>query len=274
MKPYTILFTIFAVIFVGSETNIYACTTSGTPVCDAYVPHTDGCSDEGLDGKNFTTDFYGSCVSHDYCYQKIGRSRLDCDNEFNENMIKSCNDKYLKYESWLPTGEKILEWGFYCSTFFGVPYLCLSEQDVYGWVEVAKDVAEKITELPGYPLCLAAAEAYYLAVRFSDKGKDGYSNYQHMALCHAENLAHSAELELCPVMVSANEANVFSLNNDDVTNTLYMNMLGREPTTQESNESKNLQEKIDWQYLLITELSGRRSKQAALLVPILTLILD
>jgi len=96
----------------------------------------DGCSDEGGNDLNFVTDFEGSCNTHDICYQTIGRSQSKCDSGFRNDMIESCEDKYLRFEAWKKIGEKKLWKLGACWALFG-PYPCQIAyyEDIFGWVD-------------------------------------------------------------------------------------------------------------------------------------------
>ena len=49
---------------------------------------------------DFTYYFQGSCVIHDFCYRKQGRSQLECDNEFLDNMQNQCLSAYSPAGCW------------------------------------------------------------------------------------------------------------------------------------------------------------------------------
>jgi hypothetical protein len=253
-------------------------------ICGPYQPHTDGCSDDIdwigygldvpeilLDGNNGITEFYNSCVSHDYCYQVIGKSQSDCDNSFYVDTVQSCKNKYLKFEAYkIIDYRDVLKTGLYCSAL-GIPYVCdkwVSEA-IWGWVEVSVEFAERTIELPKFPLCMEYANTYYQAVVIG--GEPGYDSYQDNATNYAEKLAYNQQNGYCATSTSPQDVNLFASDNSKAASSLYRNILRREPTSGEIIVIADIQATdSEWQYTLINNLTDQR---VAILVPITNLIL-
>ncbi|MCU7829564.1 MAG: hypothetical protein KZQ85_10905 [Candidatus Thiodiazotropha sp. (ex Myrtea sp. 'scaly one' KF741663)] len=251
---------------------MFAQSVNAEPVCEAYQPYTDGCTDYGIDDINFVTDFEGACNTHDICYQTIGRSRDNCDTSFRNDLLSSCEDKYLKFEAWRKIGTKDVIKLATCFSLLG-PYEChkITKVDIFDWIEVSRELAERIIELPLYPVCLDTVGVYEGAVR--TLGESYYENNQRLVTTHAEQLARNQLNGSCPVYTSADNSNLFSNNSQDVTRSLYMNILGREPTSAEylvASDYENSQ--IDWEYHVTSDNS--RIRTAVTLVPILAMLLN
>jgi len=187
-------------------------------------------------------------------------------------MIESCEDKYLRFEAWKKIGEKeILKWGT-CWALLG-PYPCqiAYHEDIFGWVEVAKELAEKITTLPLYPSCMATVPLYEGAVRVA--GGSAYDKNQRIATNHAEALSKNQLNGSCALYTSADNSNLFSNNNTDIAKHIYKNIIGREPTQQEYSAAVSMENSHqDWEYHLVSENVATRNVIA--LIPVLGLILN
>jgi hypothetical protein len=258
---------LFVIIISALSVN-----ASAEPTCTAYQPYKDGCSDYGIDGNNFATDFEGACNAHDICYQTIGRTQSECDSNFRNDLLSSCEDKYLRFKAWRKIGkEKIIEEGV-CFALLG-PYTCqiIEYNDLFEWVEVAKELAERTIELPGYSVCLGEVPVYESAVRIF--GGTSYEKGQSNATYHAEKLASNQLNGECLLYTSSDNSNLFTNRNEDVTRSLYKNILGREPSQDEYAESINLENTyLDWEYHLVKNNSDYR--MIASLIPIISLILN
>ncbi|MCU7843182.1 MAG: hypothetical protein KZQ93_05015 [Candidatus Thiodiazotropha sp. (ex Monitilora ramsayi)] len=250
---------------------MFAHSVNASPVCEAYQPYTDGCTDYGVDDINFVTDFESACNTHDICYQTIGRSRDGCDTSFRNDLVSSCEDKYLKFEAWRKVGTKDVIKFTTCISFLG-PYECtkITKVDIFDWIEVTRELAERITELPLYPACLDMVPVYEGAVRAF--GESYYKKNQRLVTNHAEQLANNQLTGSCPIYTSADNSNLFATNSQDVTRSLYINILGREPTSVEYLEASNYENsQIDWEYYVTSD--NTRIRTAATLVPILAMLL-
>ncbi|MCK4762994.1 MAG: hypothetical protein KAW12_12425 [Candidatus Aminicenantes bacterium] len=84
------LFSCFA--FTGNSTPKPTPTPKPSP-----KPKPNGCGSGWnapiVPDKPFGSDFTDACNKHDTCYSTPGKSKKECDNQFNKNMGKVCKDK-------------------------------------------------------------------------------------------------------------------------------------------------------------------------------------
>ncbi len=246
-------------------------------ICEPYQPSTNACSDINsdlsADNLNPLTDFEEPCNKHDICYQTLGKSQSRCDTDFRKDMISSCEEKYLRFEAYKKIGtKKIIKTGLYCFAL-GVPFLCEKTiyEDIYDWVEVVKEFAEKTVELPGYPLCLSAVPVYEGAVRLF--GDEFYQELQQDVTEYSVILASNQLSGKCSLYTSADNSQLFSNDSLATTKAIYNNILHREPTQDEFSDAVSLENSyIDWEYYVVSENS--KLNTAAILVPIIGLIIN
>jgi hypothetical protein len=241
-------------------------------ICSEFEPTTNGCTDKKLNDNNFATDFESACVTHDFCYQTIGKSQHSCDMNFRQDLISSCESKYLKFEAWKKIDRKALYKLGTCSALFGTfPCQVKYYKDIYDWVEVAKELAERTIKLPLYNVCMASIPVYESGVRLF--GEKYYDKGQERATRHAEQLSENQLNGDCPIYLPSENSNLFSGSNEDITKSLYTNILGRDPSSEEYAEAEELENAfIDWEYHLVK--NNAEDRMVASLIPIIALMLN
>ena len=235
--------------------------------CAVFSPSIDGCSDFYFDSLNYKTDFKSSCNNHDYCYRTIGKSKSTCDYDFEDDLISSCNNKYLRYEAYEKVDEICIG-----GIILGVWWACLYTEDIYNWVETTVENATRVVQLQNYPECLVEAELYYYAVDQSGIARTAYNDAQDEAVDWAKGLAQGYFNGSCSIPSAS--SNLFALDKNNVINSLYNAILDRTPIEEElenalavSNQDPN------WEYHVINTVEGRVAERNAVLVAIITSLL-